>query len=534
MVQRVIFALVSVVVVTGGCSNKSAPAGGGGGRGQGGSSTDAQPGAGGGTVASADSVYERNNHPSRDGHFLQPTLTKAAAATLALDTTFAGAFTGNTWASPLFLQNGPGGKGIFIVVTNANNVYAIDETAGNIVWTRNIGAAPATSGTTCGDIRPIGIISTPVIDPASRTIYVAGAIGNATTITTHQIHALSPDDGSERPGWPVDLAGFTAGGVTFTPAPQNQRSALSLVGGILYVAYGGHNGDCGNYRGWVVGVNVADPTMRSAWVTGGTRGEGIWAAGGMASDGTGVFTVTGNNLTGATAHLDSEEVARVTGLGVVDRTNPNQNVFYPTSWNRMDSTDADFGASSPVYLAQPSPMVAAISKDGHLYLLDAHNLGGMGGQLADLVLATGGPMIIHTTPAAYATAQGTHVVLTTNSGAQQCPAGGATGKVVMSVLIPAGTPPVPRVAWCVAVANAALGFPASPMATTTDGHSEAIVWFMNGTHLMGVDGDTGATVYGGGAATDACTGVHKWTAPIAVKGRIVVAGDNHLCSWSPH
>ena len=37
-----------------------------------------------------------------------------------------------------------------------------------------------------------------------------------------------------------------------------------------------------------------------------------------------------------------------------------------------------------------------------------------------------------------------------------------------------------------------------------------------------------------GAATDACTGVHKWTAPIAVKGRIVVAGDNHLCSWSPH
>jgi hypothetical protein len=72
------------------------------------------------------------------------------------------------------------------------------------------------------------------------------------------------------------------------------------------------------------------------------------------------------------------------------------------------------------------------------------------------------------------------------------------------------------------------------MATTTDGTSNAVVWFMNGTKLMGVDGDTGDTVFGGGVAADACAGVHKWTAPIAVKGRIVVAGDNHLCSWSPH
>jgi hypothetical protein len=72
------------------------------------------------------------------------------------------------------------------------------------------------------------------------------------------------------------------------------------------------------------------------------------------------------------------------------------------------------------------------------------------------------------------------------------------------------------------------------MATTTDGTSDAVVWFMNGTKLMGVDGDTGDTVFDGGVAADACSGVHKWTAPIAVKGRIVVAGDNHLCSWSPH
>ena len=48
---------------------------------------------------------------------------------------------------------------------------------------------------------------------------------------------------------------------------------------------------------------------------------------------------------------------------------------------------------------------------------------------------------------------------------------------------------------------------------------------------MGVDGDTGATIYTG---TDSLSGVHKWTAPIVVKGRIVVAGDGHLCAWSLH
>jgi hypothetical protein len=304
------------------------------------------------------------------------------------------------------------------------------------------------------------------------------------------------------------------------------------VGGILYVAYGGHNGDCGNYRGWVVAVNVADPTKRGAWATGGTRGEGIWAAGGMASDGNGVIVVTGNNLTRTTTHLDSEEVVRLTGLATVDRTT-SANVFYPMSWMNMDNVDADFGASSPVYLAQPSPMVAAVSKDGILYLIDAHNFGGMASQLATLTLSTGGAMAIHTTPAAYATAQGMHVVLTTNTGAQ-CTGPGANGKAVISVVIPAGSPPVPTVAWCIPVKNASLGFPASPMATTTDGTSNAVVWFMNGTKLMGVDGDTGATIYSGGMGADDCSGVHKWTAPIVVKGRIVVAADNHLCSWSAH
>ena len=49
------------------------------------------------------------------------------------------------WASPLYLENGPGGKGVFIAVTNGNNVFALDETTGAMVWMHNIGTAPGRS-----------------------------------------------------------------------------------------------------------------------------------------------------------------------------------------------------------------------------------------------------------------------------------------------------------------------------------------------------------------------------------------------------
>lgn len=489
-----------------------------------GCSTSSRPGPGNASAGS--SVLERNNHPSRDGHFVQPTLTKAAAASLARDAAFTGSFTGNMWASPLYLESGPAGKGVFFVVTTGNDVIALDETTGAVVWTHNIGPSPVSSGAGCGSIHPIGILSTPVIDAKARAIYVAGAIG-AQTIARHEVHALSVDDGSLLAGWPVDVSRLSAGTLAFSPPPHNQRSALSLVGGILYVAYGGHVGDCGPYHGWVVGINAKDPTKVGAWASGG-QGEGIWAAGGMASDGSGVFAVTGNSTVGTATHLDSEEVVRITGLGTLARSDAN--VYFPASWRTMDSADADFAANSPVYIqvpgATPSAFVAAISKDGHLYLLDSKNLGGMGGHVVDFTVAKGS-MSIHTAPAAYTTAQGVHVTFSTDSGAL-CPAGGPSGQVVMSVLIPAGNPPVPQVEWCAALA----GVVTAPIATTTDGKNEAVVWFMNNGKLNGVDGDTGDVILAGG--TETCTGVRQWTSPIAVKGHIIAAGDGHLCSWSPH
>lgn len=481
-----------------------------------------------GDAASNQSVLQRNKNSSRDGHFVQPKLTKAAAANMMPDVGFAATFTGNMWASPLYLQNGPAGAGVFFAVTTGNDVFALHETTGATVWMRNIGSSPTANGVSCGNIHPLGILSTPVIDASARTIYVAGAIGTD-SIARHEVHALSVDDGSEKLGWPVDVSTISSGSLTFTAPPQNQRSALSLVGRTLYVAYGGHIGDCGPYHGWVIGISTANPTMRGGWATGG-QGEGIWPAGGMASDGNGVFASTGNRTGGGgSTHQDSEEVVRITGLGTLAASG---GVFYPSRWQTMDSQDADMSANNPLYVelagSTPSKMVLQLSKDGHLYILDATNLGGMDGHKVDFPVSSGA-MSIHTVPAAYRTPQGLYFTFSTDSGAM-CP-NGAGGHSVMSVLIPPGAPPAPRVAWCAAQSGAVRG----PIATTSDGQANAMVWFMNGDKLNGVDGDTGAVVYNGGSGTTGnCTNVRQWTSPIAANNRIIVGGDGHLCSWSAH
>jgi len=509
-----------------------------------GSGGSASPGSGGAPSSGDSSVLQRNNHASRDGLFTQPDLAKAAVmgtAKKSMDATVP--FSGSMWASPLYVENGPDGKGVFIVATTGNDVLALDETDGHTVWMTNVGSAPAAnqaSGAKCGNIHPLGILSTPVIDLNARRIYVAGAVGT-TEISGHQIHALSLDDGSDvtSGGWPVDVTKLAAGATSFGAmvAYQNQRAALSLVNGILYVAYGGHSGDCGEYHGWVIAVDTADATKTGAWATQGD-GEAVWAPGGLPSDGTSVFAVTGNNtgLTAPTSHLDSEEVVRLTGMATVDRSS-NKNVFYPTRWQAMDGTnDYDLGASNALYVevpgATPSKYVLALAKDGHMYMLDAANLGGLGGQVVDFKFA--GPtegMLVRTVPAAYTDAAGTHVVLTTETS-PICPDGTSIkGRAIMSVLLPAGAPPAPQVEWCAPLKVVNSSSAPTPIVTTTDGHSDPIVWIINNSQLTGLDGATGAAVFTSG---DTCPGVRQWTSPIAVKGRIIVGADNALCIWSPH
>jgi outer membrane protein assembly factor BamB len=115
-------------------------------------------------------VTQEHNHPSRDGVYVDAAFTLSAAANLTRDLNFDGTISGNVYAQPLYIEGGPNGP-MIIAVTESNNVYALNAITGAVIWQRNIGPA-VTSGLPCGNINPVGLTGTPVVDLASRTLFL--------------------------------------------------------------------------------------------------------------------------------------------------------------------------------------------------------------------------------------------------------------------------------------------------------------------------------------------------------------------------
>jgi outer membrane protein assembly factor BamB len=170
-----------------------------------------------------------------------------------------------------------------IAATESNSVYALNATTGTMIWQRNdLGTPVPRANLPCGNIDPVGITGTPVVDLPSRALFFDAMTtpdGGATK--KHLIYSLKVDTGETNPGWPVDVSVAVPG---FTSAIQNERGALGLVGGRVYVPYGGHAGDCGDYHGWLVGVDIINPASVMSWATTASKG-GAWSVGGVASDG---------------------------------------------------------------------------------------------------------------------------------------------------------------------------------------------------------------------------------------------------------
>ena len=201
-------------------------------------------------------VTQKNNNPSRDGLYIDPAFTPGNAANLVRDLNFNGTIVGNVHAQPLYIEGGANGP-MIIAVTASNNVYALNATTGAVIWQRNLGTPPP-GGSPCGNIFPVGIIGTPVVDLSSRSLFLNAMISG--TPNKHFIYSLNVDTGATNAGWPVDVnATASYNGIPFVSVPQEDRGALALVNGIVYVPYSGYFGDCGSYHGWVVGVQISNP-----------------------------------------------------------------------------------------------------------------------------------------------------------------------------------------------------------------------------------------------------------------------------------
>src|SRR5260370_40392590 len=122
---------------------------------------------GGGPILVATSVLEHHGGPSRAGVYSQ---AGVAGGALRLDPAFHASVDGFIFAQPLFLDLG--GSDVVIAVTAQNKVYALDARSGATIWSRTLGAPVALAQLLCGNIDPLGITGTPIVDAASRTLYL--------------------------------------------------------------------------------------------------------------------------------------------------------------------------------------------------------------------------------------------------------------------------------------------------------------------------------------------------------------------------
>jgi hypothetical protein len=463
-------------------------------------------------------VTQHHNHITRDGLYIDPAFTYSAAASLTRDTNFNGTISGNVYAQPLYIEGGPGGQAMVIAVTESNNVYVLNATSGKVIWQDHLGAPVPLADLPCGDIDPEGITGTPVVDLTNRTMFLdAMTTPDGGTTKRQLIYSLNVDTGATNTGWPVDVnATVKFNGTNFNSGTQQQRPALALLNGYVYVGYGGFDGDCGTYYGWLVGVQENNPTNVLAWATGNVGGA-IWGAGGIASDdGIHPYVATGNTF-GASTWSGGEAIIRFQPGPVFSGL--TNDYWAPTNWMSLDNADLDLGGSGPLIVnvpgATPSQLVVALGKDHNAYLLNRTNLGGVSIPLAAKSVSSSQIIQAATT---YATSLGTYVACR------------STASQVTAFRITPTSPPTVSSVWTVSQSGRG-----SPFTTSTDGTNNIIVWVVGSEgdqRLHGYNGDTGAAIFSGGGANELMTGTRRFNTGIAARGRIYIANDNKVYAFT--
>ena len=315
---------------------------------------------------------------------------------------FSVAVDGYIYAEPLYVSNvsipGKGFHNVVFVATEHDSIYALAAATGKRLWKKSL-IDPARGITTvsaaalnCTDLVPeVGITGTPVIDPNTQTLYVVSAEFNSNTSKYIQLlHALDLHTGAEKFGGPVKISaavpgtGYGDGGdtdgkghVIFDAKMENQRAALLLTGGVVYIAFGSHC-DIDEYHGWVLAYDAATLTQLAAFnsTPNGQKG-GIWQSGnGPAATATGnaIFVGIGNGSYDVTKKNYTNSFVKLSQktLQVVD-------YFTPTDQQFLSNNDLDFGIAGPLLLPlQSGPVPYELiggGKSAILYVLNRANMG---------------------------------------------------------------------------------------------------------------------------------------------------------------
>src|SRR5205823_883392 len=157
-------------------------------------------------VAAEDaSVLTYHGDNSRSGNFVVPALSWDKARSVHLDRIFEARLDGSLYAQPLYWRSSGSNSGMLVVVTENDVVQAFDATTGKERWKGVVGRPVPSSSLPCGNISPLGITGTPVIDPATEAIYFDAAVERPNG-PRHEVFGLSLKDGAVLSGWPIDVA----------------------------------------------------------------------------------------------------------------------------------------------------------------------------------------------------------------------------------------------------------------------------------------------------------------------------------------
>lgn len=377
-----------------------------------------QSGAATAAVTDLAGVYTYHNDLGRDGvNAREYALTPANVNTGTFGKQAVCPVDGAIYAQPLWVADvvvGGVTHNVVYVVTQHDSLYAFDADAApctqlwsvSLVDTAHGAAAGETSvpnsllGFGLGDIQPeVGITSTPVIDPATGTLYLAAKSVDSTHTNFYlRLHAIDITSGAEQPQSPVLVSGTypsNSGTVTFDPHNQAQRPGLALVNGVVYVAFGSHE-DFPTFYGWLMGyayTSASGFTQTAVFNTSPNNAyASLWMSGAAPSaDADGyLYVVTGNGNfdanNGAAPNNDYGDSllklsVSATSVPVTSALQVSQ-FFAPTTPGA--TADQDFGAGGAAVLADitgsthPKVLLTG-GKLGQLYEVDRTALGGSPG-----------------------------------------------------------------------------------------------------------------------------------------------------------
>jgi PA14 domain/Secretion system C-terminal sorting domain len=351
------------------------------------------------------SVLTQHNNTSRTGWNNQEVVLNhvnvlpgkfGLTGTLAVDD--------QVYAQPLIVSNISIGNytgNVLFAATVNNTVYAFN--AGDVsrpdpLWQLNLNPAgqrapdifdleDANYGKPCGGnyrdfSGKLGLIGTPVIDTITKTLYAVIKTIDANGNFYSYLNALDIITGQHKAGSPKLITaqangtgdGNINGVIHYDAKYQNQRPALLLYNGTVYVASASHC-DWGPYHGWVLGFDAASLNLRYTYnATPNGWAAGIWMAGqgiSVGQDGN-LYLSTGNGTTGA----DNNDLTGGRSESLI-KLSPQLNLldwFTPANYDYLDQQDLDYG-SDGVLMIPNSSLTVSGSKEGISYVVDYNNMG---------------------------------------------------------------------------------------------------------------------------------------------------------------